>query len=109
MAVGRAPARWGAICSRVRHPMAPRRSMTCKFQNWPNPLVMFQTIAFTTALAVLFTLPAKPAATAGIAELLVEDHYSQDGYEVDLYVTKADDGILAETTVTDPTNGDSID
>src|SRR5690606_6615603 len=51
----------------------------------------------------------KPAATAVIAELLAEDQFGEDGYEVDPYVTKADDGILAETTVTDPTNGDSID
>jgi hypothetical protein len=70
---------------------------------------MFRTIAFTTALVVLSSLTASPAAAAGVAELLVEEHFSQVGYEVDLYVTKADDGILAEATVTDPTTGDLID
>lgn len=58
---------------------------------------MYRVIGFTTALTVFATLPASPAAAADIAELLVEEHYSQAGYEVDLYVTRGADGdVLSE-------------
>ena len=71
---------------------------------------MYRTIALTTVLAVFATLPATPAAAADATELLLEKHFSQDSYEIDLYVTRdGDSGILSEATLTDPTVGDAVD
>lgn len=72
-------------------------------------LVMFRIIALPTAFAVFATLPATPVA-AEPARLIAEQHYSQDGYEVDLYITQdAESGILEEATITDPDAGDVVD
>jgi hypothetical protein len=70
---------------------------------------MFRTIALTTAMAVFATLPATHAA-AEPARLLAEQHYSQDGYAIDRYVTANGEGnVLREATLTDNATGDAVD
>ena len=69
---------------------------------------MLRTTALPTALALATVLSASPA-TAGPPTLLVEDHYRQDGYQVDLYVTDGPDGQLTEATFTNATRGDAVD
>lgn len=70
---------------------------------------MYRTLALTTALTVFATLPANPAAAAVVVQLLMEEHYSDAGYEVDLYVTRgADGGLLSEATIVDPASGEAV-
>lgn len=62
----------------------------------------------TTAFAVFATLPAAHAVEP--AQLIAEQHFGQDGYEVDLYVTRGVDGsILSEATLTDLATGEAVD
>lgn len=69
---------------------------------------MYRIVALTTALAFV-TLPANPAAAAAGTELVMEEHFSEAGYHVDLYVTRDDEALLSEATITDPASGDELD
>lgn len=69
---------------------------------------MVRTIALTTALACVATLHSAPAA-AQPAVVLSEQHFNQDGVAVDLYITDAPEGILAEATLTDLATGEVVD
>jgi hypothetical protein len=69
---------------------------------------MYRAIAFIAALTVFATLPANQAA-AEVAELVIEEHYSEGGYEVDVYVTRGADGeLLSEATIVDPARGEAV-
>jgi hypothetical protein len=70
--------------------------------------------ALTTAITfstIFGGLPASSATAADTAaEVLVESHFSDQGFEIDLFVTRGTDGtILSEATVRDPSNADEID
>lgn len=77
-----------------------------------------QTLAATTILALVTTMLSATPTTASpltfegedrAAVLLAERHYSQDGVEVDLYVTDGVEGQLTEATVTDRATGETVD
>jgi hypothetical protein len=68
---------------------------------------MYRAIAFITALTVFAALPANQAA-AEVAELVVEEHFIEAGYEVDLYVTAAADGVHTDAMFVDPATGDEV-
>ena len=69
---------------------------------------MTKATAFITAFALTFALPASHA-TASPANLLMEEHRSEAGYQVDLYVTEGPEGVLSEATLTEPDTGESVD
>lgn len=69
---------------------------------------MHKSIALTLAICLAAMLPASHATAAG-PELLFEEHYSADGYQIDHYVTRAADGVLSEATLTDPQTGEAVD
>ncbi|MFO7564711.1 MAG: hypothetical protein R6X02_18855 [Enhygromyxa sp.] len=84
-----------------------------------NDQVMHELVALTTAFALTTMVGwGQTALTTAviadldvpIAELLMEQHYSEQGFEVDLYVTRAADGtVLSEATVFDPTSADQVE
>ncbi len=64
---------------------------------------MFKSIAVTTAISVFAVQPLAAAADVATAELIHEEHFSEQGVEVDLYVTRDAEGpLLSEATLHDP-------
>lgn len=73
---------------------------------------MRQAIALssTTAILLIGYSPTSSAADTPFAQLLLERHDTQEGYDVDVAVTEtADHSVLAEATVQDPATGDIVD
>jgi hypothetical protein len=68
---------------------------------------MLKPIALTTAIAFFAAFQPAPA-HAEPAYLVTEQHFIEAGYEVDLYVTAAADGVHTDAMFVDPATGDEV-
>ncbi len=65
--------------------------------------MFIKSIAFTTAISIFGAQPTALAAGVSTAALIHEEHFSEQGIEIDLYVTRDADGIvLSEARLLDP-------